>query len=63
MCIRDRIWTALETLSKTPEMCNITGLMKHLEDAGVLEVVGWHVGLVELSTNFAYHFQLSLIHI
>lgn len=53
--VHQKIWTALETLSKTPEMCNITGLIKHLEDAGVLEVVGGHVGLVELSTNFAYH--------
>lgn len=57
--VHQKIWTALETLSKTPEMCNITGLIKHLEDAGVLEVVGGHVGLVELSTNFAYHFQFE----
>lgn len=57
--VHQKIWAALEILSKTPEMCNITGLIKHLEDAGVLEVVGGHVGLVELSTNFAYHFQFE----
>lgn len=54
-----KVWSAFEALSRTPEMCNITGLIQHLETAGELESVGGHAGLVELATSFAYHFQFE----
>ena len=54
-----KVWSAFETLSKTPEKVNITDLIQHLEAAGELESVGGHAGLVELSTSFAYHFQFE----
>ncbi len=54
-----KVWSAFETLARTPEMCNITGLIQHLEAAGELESVGGHAGLVELATSFAYHFQFE----
>ena len=54
-----KVWSAFETLAKTPEKVNITDLIQHLEAAGELESVGGHAGLVELSTSFAYHFQFE----
>ena len=54
-----KIWAAFEALSKTPEKLNIADLIQHLESSGELEGVGGHVGLVELATNFAYHFQFK----
>jgi replicative DNA helicase len=54
-----KVWSAFEALSRTPEMCNITGLIQHLETAGELESVGGHIGLVELSTNYAYHYKFE----
>ena len=37
-----KVWSAFEALSRTPEMCNITGLIQHLETAGELEsVLDW----------------------
>ena len=54
-----KVWSAFETLAKTPEKVNITDLIQHLEAAGELESVGGHAGLVELSTSFAYHFQIG----
>lgn len=54
-----KIWSAFETLFRTPEMCNITGLIQHLETAGELESVGGHIELVELSTNYAYHYKFE----
>ena len=54
-----KIWAAFEALSKTPEKLNITDLIQHLDSSGDLESVGGHVGLVELSTSFAYHFQFE----
>lgn len=54
-----KVWAAFEALSKTPEKLNIADLIQHLESSGELEGVGGHVGLVELATNFAYHFQFK----
>lgn len=54
-----KIWSAFETLSKTPEKLNITDLIQHLEASGELEAVGGHAGLVELATSYAYHFQFE----
>lgn len=54
-----KIWAAFEALSKTPEKLNITDLIQHLDSSGDLESVGGHVGLVELSTGYAYHFQFE----
>lgn len=54
-----KVWSAFETLAKTPEKVNITDLIQHLEASGELESVGGHAGLVELSTSFAYHFQFE----
>lgn len=54
-----KIWAAFEALSKTPEKLNIADLIQHLESSGELEGVGGHVGLVDLATNFAYHFQFK----
>lgn len=54
-----KVWSAFETLARTPEKVNITDLIQHLEAAGELESVGGHAGLVELATSFAYHFQFE----
>lgn len=54
-----KIWAAFEELAKTPEKLNITDLIQHMDSSGELEGVGGHVGLVELSTRFAYHFQFE----
>lgn len=54
-----KVWSAFEVLAKTPEKVNITDLIQYLETAEELEGVGGHAGLVELTTNFAYHFQFE----